>query len=236
MRDFVVDRPEPVRGADLSLGRLGAALERLATMQGGWPPHPARAVRHLVLSPDEPGDLEAGVAQADDLADRGTDLLVLGASGDPAPGLVAAALLLDLEPVQAVGTASAPGWAQLAVAVRDGLRTTRSLVGDPAGLLAALGSPVLARATGLLAQSAARRTPVLLDGSAALAGAALLAERLAPGAPAWWLAGQLPPLPAARAALDDLGLVPLLDLGLDRPEGAALAHAVLGEAVELARG
>ena len=234
MSRYPVDVPEPVRGADPSLGRLGPPLERLAALQGAWPPAPPRSVRSLVV--DEPGTVEDGVAAADAAADAGVDLLVLGAGGDPVPGRVVAAALLDLEPVQAVGTATGGDWAARTVGVRDGLRACRGLLGDPVRLLAAAGGPTLPRLAGLLAQSAVRRTPVLLDGSALLTGAALVAERLAPGASAWWLAGQAPVSPAARAALADLHLEPLLDLGLERPEGAAVALAVLQQALELARG
>ena len=233
MKRLVVPDVEPAPGADRSLGRLGPPLERLAGMQGAWPARVPRTTARLVV---DGGSLEAGTAQADALADGGTDLLVLAGAGDPVPGLVACAALLDLEPVHAVGTAAGPGWAAAMTSVRDGLRACRPHLSDPARLLQALGSPVLAHLTGLLAQSAVRRTPVLLDGSVLVAGAALVADRLAPGAAAWWLAGQAPPAPAAAKALADLDLAPLLDLGLDRPEGADLALGLLTAGVELARG
>lgn len=232
MNRLVVPEVEPVDGAGPALGRLGPPLERLASWQGAWPPYAPRSVTRLVV---EGGSLEAGLAQADALADAGTDLLVLGGAGDPVPGLVACAALLDLEPVQAVGTAAGGDWARLTTGVRDGLRGARMHVGDPDGLLKAVGSPPLARLTGLLAQSAVRRTPVVLAGAPLTAAAAVLAERLAPGAPAWWLAGQVPPAPAARLGLADLGLTGLLDLGLALPEGADLACTVLEQAVALSR-
>jgi nicotinate-nucleotide--dimethylbenzimidazole phosphoribosyltransferase len=226
--------PCPVRG----LGRLGPALAWLASVQGCWPPRAPTTVRRVVLgdsdSDSDRGGRHDGQAQADELADRGCDLLLVGASGDQVAGLVVLAALLDLEPVQAVGTAAGADWARLATGVRDGLRGARMYVGDPDGLLEAVGSAPLARLTGLLAQSAARRTPVVLDGSPVVAAAALLAERLAPGAPAWWLAGQVPPAPAARLGLSDLGMTGLLDLGLDLPLGAELALSVLEQAVPLA--
>lgn len=230
MTRFVVAAPAEVTGADRSLGALGPALERLAGMQGSWPPHVPRSVRRVVVTG---GSLDSGIDAADVAADSGVDLVVLGAAGDPVPGLVAAAALLGLEPVRAVGTSAGPEWTSRTVAVRDGLRTCRPHLGNPVALLDALGSRAVAELTGLLAQCAVRRTPVLLDGSTLVAGAALVAERLAPGAAAWWLAGQAPPSPAAAAALADLRLVPLLDLGLDRAEGAVLAELVLLGGLEL---
>lgn len=234
MTRLVVEQPPPVRAADRSLGRLGPALAWLAAAQGSWPPHLPVATRSLVVAAD--GSLDGGRSRADALADGGCDLLVVGAAGDPVPGLVVLAALLDLEPVQAVGTAAGPAWAARTTGVRDGLRAVRMHVGDVEGLLRAVDSPPLAELSGLLAQSAVRRTPVILDGAPATAAAAMLAERLAPGAPSWWLAGQVPPAPAARAGLADLGLVGLLDLGLDLPVGAQLARSVLEQAVPLAAG
>lgn len=214
------------------LGRLGPALVWLASVQGAWPPATPKAVRSVVV--DTGSTRKEGQAKADALADDGCDLLVLGAAGDPVPGLVALSALLDLEPVQAVGTAAGPDWARLTTGVRDGLRTARMHVGDPDGMLKAVGSPVLAELTGLLAQSAARRTPVVFDGSALTAAGAMLAERVAPGAPAWWLAGQVPPQPAARKGLADIGMHGLLDLELGGPEGADLAWTVLKKALRAA--
>lgn len=232
MKRLVVPAPATVAPPPRALGRLGPALAWLAAAQGAWPPVVSSNVRRVVV---EDGSTRAeGQAEADRLVDGGGDLLVVGSAGDQVAGLVVLAALLDLEPVQAVGTAAGDDWARLTTGVRDGLRNARMHVGDPDGLLKAVGSPPLARLTGLLAQAAVRRTPVVLDGAPLTAAAAVLAERLAPGAPAWWLAGQVPPAPAARLGLADLGLTGLLDLGLGRPEGADLAHSVLEQAVALA--
>jgi nicotinate-nucleotide--dimethylbenzimidazole phosphoribosyltransferase len=231
VRRLTVEAPEPVGVAGPELGRLGPALVWLASAQGAWPPVVPTQVRTVVVGAG--GGLPEGRHEADELADGGCDLLVAGAAGDPVPGLVALAALLDLEPVQAVGTVPVADWAALTTGVRDGLRGARRHVGDPEGLLRAVGSAPLAHLTGLLAQSAVRCTPVVLDGSPVTAAAALLADRLAPGAAAWWLAGQVPPVPAARQGLADLGMTGLLDLGLSRPEGGELARRLLASAVEL---
>jgi nicotinate-nucleotide--dimethylbenzimidazole phosphoribosyltransferase len=233
MRRLKVTAPTTLKaGPDRSLGRLGDALGWLAAAQGSWPPVPPASVQQVLV---EKGSRAGGQRQADELADGGCDLLVVGAAGDQVAGLVVLAALLDLEPVQAVGTAAGPEWARLTTGVRDGLRGARLHVGDPDGLLKAVGSPALAQLTGLLAQSAVRRTPVVLDGAPVTAAAAVLAERIAPGAPQWWLAGQVPPSPAARLGLADIGLTGLLDLGLELPEGGGLARSVLEQAVALVR-
>ncbi|MGI8538134.1 MAG: nicotinate-nucleotide--dimethylbenzimidazole phosphoribosyltransferase [Mycobacteriales bacterium] len=248
MRQFVVEAPASLAPVDrvvlAPLGRLGPALVWLATVQGAWPPHRPRTVRRVAVDRPVVVDgsgtaedaFEQGARLGDEIADAGGDLLVLGADADQVAGVVVAAALLHLEPVQAVGTAGDAAWATLTVGVRDGLRATPGYLGDAAGLLGAVASPALSRLTGLLAQSAVRRTPVVLDGSPMLSAAALVAERLAPGGTAWWLAGQVPPNPAARQALDNLGLAPLLDLGLASAAGAELAWSVLEQAVGLVDG
>ena len=227
-----VDAVPPRGTAPRALGRLGPGLVWLASVQGAWPPRAPSAPRSLVVDGGD-GTLAGGLAAADALADGGCDLLLVGAAGDPVPGLVVVAALLDLEPVRAVGTAAGGDWAALTTGVRDGLRSARAHVGDPEGLLDAAGSGPLAHLTGVLAQSAVRRTPVVLDGSAVTAAAAVLADRVAPGSPAWQLAGQVPPAPAARLGLQDIGLTGLLDLGLALPAGAQLAWSVLEQALPL---
>ncbi len=220
MRTFAtVDLPERV-SADPALGRLGPVLARF----------PLHAV-HLVSAGTGQG-VEEGALLVDRSVDGGTAAFVAevavadgpGIADGPAIAILAA--LLDLEPVAAVGTASRPGWADRVRSVRDLLRTVRPHVGDPEAMLGAAGDGAVAQLTGVLAQAAVRRTPVLLDASASVVAAALLAERLAPGAAAWWIAAAAPASPAARAGLTELGLEPLLDLGVERA-GAQLALALL---------
>jgi nicotinate-nucleotide--dimethylbenzimidazole phosphoribosyltransferase len=228
-----LDAPAPLAGSAPRAGRLQPALRWLAACQGSWPPQPPAAPARVVLPAQGQGSLDSGVARADDLADRGHDLLVVGGTGDPSAGVLVCAALLDLEPVRAVGPTTLD-FTRLTVAVRDGLRTRRALRTDPVALLEGVEGSV-GELTGLLAQAAARRTPVLLDGSALVAAAALAAGRLAAGAPTWWLATQAPASPAAQAAHRELQLGPLLDLGLDGPEGAEIGLTVLLAALELAR-
>jgi nicotinate-nucleotide--dimethylbenzimidazole phosphoribosyltransferase len=85
---------------------------------------------------------------------------------------------------------------------------------------------------GFCAQAAIRRTPLLLDGMAVTA-AALVAERLAPGARQWWQAGHRSTEPGHGLALAALELEPILDLRMRLGEGtgAAVALSVLRAAV-----
>ena len=233
------------------LGRLAAPLHRLAAMQGAWPPV---LPRHVVRPPAVAG-LDAGERQADGLVDAGADLVVVGGAcrsesgrsegsrseggresgGDGlGPALATLALLLGLEPIAVVGTAATPGWAELVVQVRAGLRAGRPHLGDTPALLDAVGAVGVAGTAGLLLQCARRRTPVLLSAAPDVLAAAVAAERLARGTSRWLLAGTSAPGSAGSRALREVGLEPLLDLELDRPEGAELALGLLLGAVPLA--
>ena len=228
---FDVPTVEPVRRADRSLGRLADAVDWLAGVQGSWPPRLPSAVVRRGVDVGTTGELSDGVRRGDELADGGCDLLVAGADLDSVPGLVVLAAVLRLEPVKAVGTAAGPDWAAQTTGVRDGLRVAGLRAAEPARLLEVVGCAALTVLTGVLAQSAVRRTPVLLDGSPVTVAAAVLAGRMARGSGAWFLPGQVPPAPAARAGLSELGRPGLLDLGLALPYGADLARTVLESAV-----
>jgi nicotinate-nucleotide--dimethylbenzimidazole phosphoribosyltransferase len=103
---------------------------------------------------------------------------------------------------------------------------------DPVGLLRCCGGADLAAMAGFCAQAAVRRTPLLLDGIA-VSAAALVAERLAPGARQWWQAGHRSTEPGHQLALAALELDPILDLRMRLGEGtgAAVALPVLRAAV-----
>ena len=183
--------------------------------------------------------IEAGRRIADDEVDAGADLLIAGDMGigntTAATALIAA--LIGTEPVAAVGRGTGiddAAWSRKTAAVRDALYRSRDRRGDPVALLAACGGADLAAMAGFCAQAAVRRTPLLLDG-VVVSAAALVADRLAPGARAWWRAGHRSPEPAHTLALAELGLEPIVDLGLRLGEGtgAAVALPILRAAVSL---
>jgi nicotinate-nucleotide--dimethylbenzimidazole phosphoribosyltransferase len=98
-------------------------------------------------------------------------------------------------------------------------------VDDPVDCLAALGSADLAASAGFMAEAARRGVPVLLDGLISVA-CALMAERLAPGAAAWFAAGHRSTEPAQAFALEKLGLEPILDVSMRLGEGSGAVAAV----------
>ncbi len=89
---------------------------------------------------------------------------------------------------------------------------------------------------GAILGAAALRIPLVLDGFIAGA-AALLACSLAPRAVDYLFAAHLSAEKGHRALLHELGLVPLLDLGMRLGEGtgACLAMGVIEAAVKLMR-
>ncbi|MBC3993506.1 nicotinate-nucleotide--dimethylbenzimidazole phosphoribosyltransferase, partial [Streptomyces sp. AC563] len=183
----------------------------------------------------------AGMAIADEEADSGTDLVVLGdlsVGGTTAASTLVAALCgTDASVVTGRGGFGIDdlAWMRKCAAIRDALRRARPVLGDQLELLRTSGGADLAAITGFLLQSAVRHTPVILDGVVS-AACALVAQRVAFRAPDWWLAGHASGEPAQAKALDRTALNPLLDHGVSVGEGtgALLALPMVQAAAALA--
>lgn len=96
---------------------------------------------------------------------------------------------------------------------------------DPIDILASVGGLEIAALAGFIVAGAAARVPVVVDGVIALAGA-VVAAALAPTCVDYCIAGHRSTEPGATAALDHLGLEPLLDLGMRLGEGTGAVLAV----------
>lgn len=174
--------------------------------------------------------LEVGALVAREEVAAGAQLLISGDMGigntTPTAALVAAVLGLPADEVVGRGTGvDEAGLRRKTEVVRSALLRTEGRHDDPVDLLVALGGADLAAAVGFLAEAARLGRPVLLDGLIGVA-AALVADRLAPGAAAWFAAGHRSTEPAQSLALSKLGLEPLLDLGLRLGEGSGAVAAV----------
>ncbi|MFF5171970.1 bifunctional adenosylcobinamide kinase/adenosylcobinamide-phosphate guanylyltransferase [Micromonospora sp. NPDC000089] len=172
--------------------------------------------------------LRYGWRLAEEAADAGVRLLVLGACGAGTEAAAAAVLAATAgaEPPAVLGRVhTADGeiddaaWMVRCAAVRDALHRTRRSPRDAKDVLAELGGGDIAVATGVLLGATARRVPVLLDGPVGLA-AGMVSRDLAGQARHWCLLADHGGHPAVRLAADVLGLNPLLDLRLDLGEGA----------------
>ena len=195
------------------------------------------AVEDALTEDEMTAAVDAGCRIADEEVDAGSDLLIAGdmGIGNTTAATVVIAALTDSEPVAVVGRGTGiddAGWARKTAAVRDALYRNQVPAFNPLVLLRACGGADLAAMAGFCAQAAVRRTPVLLDGMVVTA-AALVAERLAPGARRWWQAGHRSTEPAHALALAALDLEPILDLRMRLGEGtgAAVALPVLRAAV-----
>ncbi|MDN0194684.1 nicotinate-nucleotide--dimethylbenzimidazole phosphoribosyltransferase [Streptomyces sp. S.PNR 29] len=172
-----------------------------------------------------------GVAVADEEADSGTDLVVLGdvsVGGTTAAGVLVAALCgTDASVVTGRGGLAIDdlAWMRKCAAIRDALRRARPVLGDQLQLLATVGGADLAAITGFLLQSAVRKMPVILDG-VVTAACALVGQRIAFRAPDWWLAAHDSGEPGQAKALDRMALEPLLSQGVTVGEGAGALLAL----------
>ncbi|WP_345527757.1 nicotinate-nucleotide--dimethylbenzimidazole phosphoribosyltransferase [Nocardioides endophyticus] len=185
--------------------------------------------------------LEVGATVAREEIAAGAQLLLSGDMGigntTPAAALVAAALGLPASEVVGRGTGiDDAALEHKTQVVQQALDRAGDRVDDPIDCLTALGSADLAASTGYLLEAARQGVPVLLDGLMAVA-CALTADRIGPGAAAWFAAGHRSTEPAQSFALAKLGVEPLLDLGLRLGEGsgAVAAVPVLRGAVALLR-
>ncbi len=174
--------------------------------------------------------LTAGARIAEDEIAAGAQLLIGGDMGigntTPAAALIAASLGLPATEVTGRGTGvDDTALAHKIALVQQALDRAGDRVDDPVQTLQALGSADLAASAAFLATAARSGVPVLLDGVISVA-AALLADRLAPGAAAWFAAGHRSTEPAQSLALDKLGLDPVLDLGMRLGEGSGAVAAV----------
>ncbi|MCW2831846.1 MAG: cobT [Aeromicrobium sp.] len=174
--------------------------------------------------------IAAGETVAAEEIAAGAQLLISGDMGigntTPAAALIAASLGLPASEVTGRGTGvDEAGLARKTAIVQQALDRVGSRTADPLDTLTALGSADLAAAAGFMAAAARAGVPVLLDGVISVASA-LMADRLAPGAAAWFAAGHRSTEPAQSLALDKLGLEPILDLGLRLGEGSGAVAAV----------
>lgn len=211
---------------DADLADLPAEVTARKVRRGSGAIHLADA-----LTRDEAErSLALGAEVARELVADGAQLLMTGDLGigntTPAAALVAATLGLPADEVTGRGTGiDDDGWTRKRDVIARALARIEGRTGDPVDVLASVGSADLAAATGFLVESSILGVPVVLDGLMSLA-CAVVAEALAPGASAWWVAGHRTTEPAQAHALKSLGLEPLLDLGMHLGEGSGAVAAL----------
>ena len=160
---------------------------------------------------------------------EGADLLVGGEMGigntTPSAALIAAMTGRPPAEVTGRGTGIDDLMLQRKIEVIEAALARCGPTDDAIDLLAGVGGLEIAALVGFFLGGAAARKPVVVDGVIA-AAAACLAVRLAPAALGFLIAGHRSSEPGASAALEWLGLEPVLDLGLRLGEGSGAALAV----------
>ncbi|MFE9249395.1 nicotinate-nucleotide--dimethylbenzimidazole phosphoribosyltransferase [Streptomyces sp. NPDC007088] len=174
--------------------------------------------------------VEVGIETARDLVAAGNKALITGEMGI-ANTTASAALIsvfTDADPAEVTGRGTGINdemHAHKIDVIRRALDLHRPDPADPIGVLAAIGGLEHAAMAGLLLGGASLRTPVILDGVSAGA-AALVARAIAPEVLAACIAGHRSAEPGHVAALNSLGLRPLVDLDLRLGEGTGALLAL----------
>ncbi|MEU6126497.1 nicotinate-nucleotide--dimethylbenzimidazole phosphoribosyltransferase, partial [Streptomyces sp. NPDC047123] len=221
-------------GAEVCVIDVGVAGELPATP--GLLPRKVRAgtadmTTGPALTRDEvKAAVEVGIETARDLVAAGNKALLTGEMGIANTTASAAliAVYTDTDPAEVTGRGTGINdemHTRKVEVVRRALDLHRPDPADPIGVLAAIGGLEHAALVGLLLGGASLRTPVILDGVSAGA-AALVARAIAPEVLAACIAGHRSAEPGHVAALNKLGLRPLVDLDLRLGEGTGALLAL----------
>ncbi|MEU6842464.1 nicotinate-nucleotide--dimethylbenzimidazole phosphoribosyltransferase [Streptomyces sp. NPDC046716] len=221
-------------GAEVCVIDVGVASELPATP--GLLPRKVRAgTADMTTGPaltreEVKAAIEVGIETARDLVAAGNKALLTGEMGI-ANTTASAALIsvyTEVDPADVTGRGTGINdetHARKIEVVRRALDVHRPDPADPIGVLAAVGGLEHAALVGLLLGGASLRTPVILDGVSAGA-AALVARAIAPEVLAACIAGHRSAEPGHVAALNKLGLRPLVDLDLRLGEGTGALLAL----------
>ncbi|MCI3275857.1 nicotinate-nucleotide--dimethylbenzimidazole phosphoribosyltransferase [Streptomyces cylindrosporus] len=221
-------------GAEVCVVDVGVAAELPATP--GLLPRKVRAgTSDMTTGPamtreEAKQAIEVGIETARDLVAAGNKALLTGEMGI-ANTTASAALIsvfTDTDPAEVTGRGTGINDETLArktEVVRRAIELHQPDPADPIGVLAAIGGFEHAAIVGLLLGGASLRTPVILDGVSAGA-AALVARAIAPEVLAACIAGHRSAEPGHVAALNKLGLRPLVDLDLRLGEGTGALLAL----------
>jgi nicotinate-nucleotide--dimethylbenzimidazole phosphoribosyltransferase len=185
--------------------------------------------------------IETGIRLVDEAASENLFLLGAGEMGIGNTTSAAAILcaMTGLPPRDVTGTGTGVNgetWAKKVAAIERGLESNRPNPADPLDVLAKVGGLEIGAMAGVMLGAAAHRIPMMLDGYISTA-AALLAARMHPDARQSFIASHLSAEKGHRAMLDQLGVIPLMDLDMRLGEGtgACIAMGLTEGAVKIMR-
>ncbi len=183
--------------------------------------------------------LQVGIDMARREAAAGVQLLAAGEMGigntSPAAAMAAVLTGLPMEDVTAMGLTMTPESLQHKIALlRRAVALNAPDPADPLDVLAKVGGPEIGAMAGLMLGAASLRIPVVIDGHIATV-AALLAERLFPGACTMLVGSHVSAAPGHAQIMAMLGIPTCLDLGMRLGEGtgAVLLFPVIDSAVRI---
>ncbi|WP_445399782.1 nicotinate-nucleotide--dimethylbenzimidazole phosphoribosyltransferase [Streptomyces sp. LE64] len=230
-------------GAEVCVVDVGVAAD-LPTTPGLLPRKVRAGTADMTAGPaltreEVTAAIEVGIETARDLVAAGNKALLTGEMGIANTTASAAliAVYTGIDPAEITGRGTGINDETLArktEVVRRALALHRPDPADPIGVLAAIGGLEHAAMVGLVLGGASLRTPVILDGVSAGA-AALVARAVAPESLSACIAGHRSAEPGHVAALNKLGLRPLveLDLRLGEGTGALLALPLVQSAARV---
>jgi nicotinate-nucleotide--dimethylbenzimidazole phosphoribosyltransferase len=214
----------------------GAAINQIARLAGAdlkvVPIELDRPTRDFTVAPAMDSDeFLSAVDIGYRTVPRDSDLLVVGEMGiaNTTTAAMLCAALLGGDAARWTGRGTGvddSGLARKRAAIEAAIDFHRAISGDPLGVAAAMGGRELAAIAGAILAARHHQIPVLLDGFVATAAVVPLV-RLNQGILDHCRAGHVSAESGHRALLAEIGLDPLLDLGMRLGEASGAGVAVL---------
>lgn len=173
--------------------------------------------------------MQVGAGTAERLIAGGSRALCTGELGigntTPAAAIIAHFLQLSAEQVTGRGSGIDDQTLRSKIKVVEAALVKVAPTENPVELLAQIGGSEIAALVGYILRAATLQVPIILDGVITLA-AALVAQSMRAEITEFLIASHCSTEPAAKLALEHLGLSPLLDLQLHLGEGTGAVLAV----------
>lgn len=183
--------------------------------------------------------IRCGISKARELSAKGITLVALGdmGIGNTTPSSAIASVLLGRSPVDVTWRGTGiddEGIKRKVECIARGLEINQADKNDPIDVLAKVGGLEIAGLVGLTLGCCAERIVVVLDGLITTA-AALVASRMHPEVSKYLIASHESAEIGHKLMLKDLGLTPLLSLGLCLGEasGAVLAMGIIDASIRI---
>jgi nicotinate-nucleotide--dimethylbenzimidazole phosphoribosyltransferase len=220
-------------GVNADLSGAGIRHEKVRMGTANMARGPAMSLDEAVRA------IEIGIAVVEEELERGLDIVATGEVGigntTAASAVIAALTGRPVPEVTGRGTGISLEALRLKVGIIEkSLAVNAPDAADPIGVLAKVGGLDIAAMTGVFLGGAAHRVPVVMDGFIS-AAAALAATRLCHECVDYILPSHVSIEKGHKAVLDELGLVPLFDLGMRLGEGtgAALSMSIVEAAARI---